>query len=93
MVYSTKLAVSMSTLSTAVLQLSPVQKQIFMCENPRPGGQGLILSPYESYHEFDDLHICTASMEFWSVVLQHWTNSRRQRHAILTSSCNWTEGI
>jgi hypothetical protein len=93
MVYCTKLAVSMSTLSPAVLQLSPVRKQIFMSEDPYPGGQGWVLSPYESYHEFDNVRVCTVSTAFASVVLRRWTNSRRQRQAILNGACTWTAGI
>jgi hypothetical protein len=91
MLYATKLAVAMSSLSLAILQLSPVRKTIFLCEQPTRPGDNWLLSPDESYHEFGQLRICTVSAEFSKVVLRRWRNSRRQRKMILQESCNWTD--
>jgi hypothetical protein len=91
MLYATKLAVALSSLSPAILQLSPVRKTIFLCEHPTRPGQGWLLSPDESYHEFDQLRVCTVSEEFAKKVLSYWRNSRNQRKLILQESCKWTD--
>jgi predicted P-loop ATPase/GTPase len=92
MLYSTKLAVAMSSLAPAILQLSPVRKTIFLCESTDPGGKGWLLSPYESYHEFDQLRVCRLSQRFSTAVLYRWENSREQRQMLLQESCTWTRG-
>jgi hypothetical protein len=89
MIYSEKIALARSSLSQAILQLSPVQKRFWVCEEHTDRGGALVLSAHTSFREFERFERCRVSAQFQERVMSFWVHSPEQKKMILTEACEW----